>query len=378
MRKAFTLIELLVVLAIIAILITLLLPAVQSAREAARRTQCVNNLKQIGLALHNYHSVQNAFPPSGESTLFTPGGPFKTPYGYTVGPLPPPRSWSAGVGPITQFVDGGYSCLARLIGYMEGGNGYNALNFSVGYNEASGMNFTGASSALSVFLCPSSSRMNVDRDGADPNDAMSLALGIGYGYTDYGATCYTDIDPGGIVNFPTAAVPQRNKASRSNGLLKQGGTPIGAVRDGTSNTIAIGEDAGRDERFLSPYTEDDTYAGGDGRGDGPAAGALSPSVVPRRYWRWADPDSSFGVSGRPNNGSTPYREDSPYGTIPGTLNTQGNNAGPNDELYSFHPGGVNVLMGDGTVRFLKDSVSVIVLRALVTATGGEVLSSDSY
>ena len=348
--RGFTLIELLVVIAIIAVLIALLLPAVQSAREAARRAQCTNNLKQLGLALHNYESSVNAFPPAGESTNIT-----------TLG---------------TQFVDGGWSALARLLPYQEGGSSFNALNFSVDYNEATGMNYTGCATVVPNFICPSSVREpNGGRDGVDPKDPITATFGQGYGLADYGATCYTDIDPNGATGGTgsTAVVPYRNKASRVNGALKQGTTRISEIIDGTSNTILIAEDAGRDARFLSPYTEGQ-YDGVNPRpirGAGPAGG-LTPY---RRYWRWAEPDQAFGVSGAPNNKFRPMREASQF---PGSGTTAGNNAGANDEMFSYHPGGVNVLFGDGSVRFIKDSVSVKTLRALVSINGGEVVSADSY
>ena len=112
-------------------------------------------------------------------------------------------------------------------------------------------------------------------------------------------------------------------------------------------------------------------AGYDGRGMGPAGG----QSVYKRYWRWAEPDGAYGVSGQPNNKFRPMNETTSYGT---TGSTAGNNAGANDELFSFHPGGVNCLFGDGSVRFIKDSVGMVVLRGLVTSQGGEVLSADSY
>ncbi len=363
-RPAFTLIELLVVIAIIAVLIALLLPAVQSAREAARRAQCTNNLKQIGLALHNYESSNTAFPPGGESTNFN---------------VTPAAS---------QFVDGGWSTLARILPYMEAGTAFNALNFNLAeYNDATGQNFTGATQVVAVFLCPSSTRSpDGGRDGPEPatwDGGLSAAMGgNGYGYNDYGPTVYVDISPLGVGGLgATLATPYRDKTTRANGMLKQGLTRIAEITDGTSNTIAIAEDAGRDPRYLSPYTEgyynnvitrQAAMAVTNPFDPGPAGG-YTPY---RRYWRWAEPDEGYGVSGVPNNKYRPDHELSDWPVAP--FVAQGNNAGNNDEIASFHPGGANVLFGDGSVRFLKDSVNPVTLRGLVTPNGGEVISSDQY
>ena len=356
-RYGFTLIELLVVIAIIAVLVSLLLPAVQAAREAARRSQCTNNLKQIGLALHNYGSANDCFPPAGQSS------------NYQTSP------------PQNQYVDGAYSVLPRVLPNIEGGAAYNALNFSLDYNDSSGANFTGASQSVSVFLCPSAVRVSGNpRDTAanDPNaSAYEKASGSGYGYTDYGATCYTDIDPAGLTGQTgsTSISPYRNKNARSDGLLKQGKTALAECLDGLSNTIAIGEDAGRDANYVSQYAEN--YYGGPNAaptrnvpGFGAGAG--------RRFWRWAEPHSSLGVSGGINNKYRPMHENSEFQGSPGTLQTAGNKAGNNQSLFSFHPGGTNALFGDGSVRFIKESINVVTLRSLVSLRGGEVVSSDQY
>jgi len=374
-RPAFTLIELLVVIAIIAVLIALLLPAVQSAREAARRIQCTNNLKQIGLGLFNYESGNGCFPPSGESTNFS--------------------VTSATSNGVTQFVDGGWNAMARILPYMEGNASFNALNFNVDYNEATGMNFTGASTVVASFLCPSSTRQpDGGQDGVEtttPADPATVAAGRGYGYNDYGPTCYTDIRPPGapvIDTGPYPATPNRDQAYRADGLLKQGKTTVAEITDGTSNTIAFGEDAGRDPRYISPYSEE-YYNGVTIRAVPTTAPGLGPAdglTAARRYWRWAEPDASYGVSGQPNNKYRPDNTGIDWSAPPAPNNVgkfpgggvAGNNAGNNDEIASFHAGGANCLFGDGSVHFIRDTIDLGVLRALVTLKGGEVISSDAY
>lgn len=211
-RKAFTLIELLVVIAIIAVLIALLLPAVQQAREAARRTQCKNNMKQMGLAAHNYESSFSRFPTAGE--------------GYN-----------------TTLINSKYifpvSFFTAALPYIDQANVYNAMNMSAHYSSPFNRDAAGkplAATKITSFLCPS--------------NAVNAADTLGYGLTDYMTIAYVDLAPtGGTATQPIAGL---RDPSTSAGMGSARDSAFGLycnrmadITDGTSNTVCIFEDAGR-------------------------------------------------------------------------------------------------------------------------------------
>jgi len=312
-RLGFTLIELLVVIAIIVLLMALLLPAIQKVRAAGEKLRCQNNLKQMGLALHNYENSYGYFPSGGEGT------------NYTTTP------------PSTAFDR--HSTFTQILPFIEENAVATIMNLNYYYTDpAWPANQIAARTVIWTYLCPTTIRK-------DPVDSQ------GYGCVDYGATVYCDIDP---------ATGLRNKATRVDGALhirfgsiQQGkygiGSTIAEITDGTSNTIAIAEDVGRDEASKSAYI-DPVEGGG------------------RRLWRWAEPDNGFGVSFKINNNNNPIGG-------PPTCPWVNNNCGNNDEIFSFHPGGANVLFCDGHVSFLVDTLDTRVLRKLVTRNGGEDIST---
>jgi prepilin-type N-terminal cleavage/methylation domain-containing protein/prepilin-type processing-associated H-X9-DG protein len=318
-RLGFTLIELLVVIAIIGILIALLLPAVQKIRAAAARMSCSNNLKQMGLALHNYESTYNAFPTGGEGTDFA-----NAPSGPSIFDL--------------------HSTFTMLLPYIEETATYNLMNLNYRYNDpAFPNNQVAARHVVKIYVCPANA-------WSLPQDSQ------GYGNVDYGATCYTDIDP---------VTGLRNKPTRANGALHVTpnyplkGTRVAEIIDGLSNTIAIAEDVGRDERYVAAYVD-------------PVDGKL------RRFWRWAEPDNAYGVSGFQkgsyNAGKAINNTFTPTGGSTATcIWPTDNNCGNNDEIFSFHIGGAQAVFCDGHVQLLKDSMAPQVVRQLVTPAGGEVI-----
>jgi prepilin-type N-terminal cleavage/methylation domain-containing protein len=350
-RVGFTLIELLVVIAIIAILIALLLPAVQQAREAARRTQCKNNMKQMGLAIHNYESTYGRLPTSGEST-------------------------DESTSPTTRrFMS--TSTFTSLLSFIDQAPLANQWNFNFHYTA--GGNPALAKTTIPGYVCPS--------NGVTGKD------GLGYGLTDYMPIAYVDFDSTGL-RGGTATYSANVKGIDKPGLL-QFCNKISVATDGLSNTIMIIEDAGR------PTNNGGSYDISSGRLIGftgaPPTGyydttqlASAKDVTPATFGgtfgmpgRWADPDSGSGISGPPNAQILQKinQNKTPNGGPPGAV-TPGsgtacpwsvNNCGPNDEPFSQHTGGCHALLGDGSVRFLSDSMDYNNVRRLGLPADGEAL-----
>jgi prepilin-type N-terminal cleavage/methylation domain-containing protein/prepilin-type processing-associated H-X9-DG protein len=322
-HRAFTLIELLVVIAIIAVLIALLLPAVQAAREAARRAQCVNNLKQFGLALHNYLSATNVFP-------------------------------SSRMDPNLAITDNAFSAHAALLPFMEQTQVFNSINFSLAWTDPS--QATATATSINAFLCPSDPHAYPYPVGWAGNNYRANegnGLVYSYGVTDTSSVNTTMPPPNGVFWIDICY-------------------GIQTITDGTSNTGAFSEHLTGDfsNSISSPTDtfEPHTY----------------PSTVPDAITQCnAINPANLSYQGFVNVGA-PWI----YGKHSTTIYYH--SSGPNTQSCAYppsrimttaesnHPGGVNLLMADGSVRFVKNAVNLTTWWALGSRNGGEVISSDSY
>jgi prepilin-type N-terminal cleavage/methylation domain-containing protein/prepilin-type processing-associated H-X9-DG protein len=366
-RRGFTLIELLVVIAIIAVLIALLLPAVQSAREAARRAQCINNLKQIGLAMHNYHSTNGTFPL---------GGTVAAAYSNT---------YTAGWGT--------WSAHALMLGYLEQAPLYNAANFSWAPAMGPGwaINSTVSTSPLNAFVCPSdgmspdrgtNSAYNNNITAASASDALLNNYMASLGpCTLYQAWAYNGPDTPGVFT----------QGFRSYGVQN--------ITDGTSNTIAFGETLVGDRSIQLVKWRDGPVTSG-ARAGGPWANVsgnqtavladlntcqaaflgnpnptMSTGALNLKGAYWAYDNGGFALF---NTIVPPNSNQYTFAWCQVASSSQAAADGDYLNTSSNHPGGCNFLFCDGGVRFLKSSIAINTYWALGTKAGGEIVSSDSY
>jgi prepilin-type N-terminal cleavage/methylation domain-containing protein/prepilin-type processing-associated H-X9-DG protein len=339
-RRAFTLIELLVVIAIIAVLIALLLPAVQAAREAARRISCTNNLKQIGLGLHNYETIAGAFPPSNVL---------------------------AGTGNTVTW-NGGFSVHTRILPFMEQGVAFNALNFN--WNHISWQNSTVVAMALTSFTCPSDIH-STDRTPFPPFTGIPGTVSV----TSYGFNTGDWYVWGGFGSPDNRSVFGPNKSRSFADFL-----------DGTSNTLVAA-----DVKIYQPLRRCNTQLSQiNNPAIVPPATADPFTVAPEyqsaacglgqshTFWADGNPQESGMTTAWPPNKVIIDPTSKNDLDLMTRLTSQGGPTFGAITARSYHPGGVNALLADGSVRFVKSSIFGDVWRALGTIKGGEVISADSY
>jgi prepilin-type N-terminal cleavage/methylation domain-containing protein/prepilin-type processing-associated H-X9-DG protein len=333
-RSGFTLIELLVVIAIIAILIALLVPAVQKVREAAARTQCINNMKQIGLALHNYHDVYKMFPPGATADIL----PWKTP--STAANADWGSSWMVFTLP---YIDQGNISVRWLHSGQSGWQNANNNALIKGLN-------------LACYRCPSTSLPEVN----PYSSTLPGTGGVGFMYTTYVAIGGGANDVG-VLTFAT------NRVSNRGILYHHSKVKMATISDGTSNTIMVGEQG----NHLRDANNNIIL----GRNFGGGVIAVT-SAGPDGWIQGCQvnvPTTNVNNADRVYNVATIRY---PINQIGMTLQAGGchDNVGNNIPLSSMHTGGCNLLFGDGTVRFWSNATPLATLQAAASRDDGIVYS----
>ena len=355
-KRGFTLIELLVVIAIIAVLISLLLPAVQQAREAARRTQCKNNLKQIGLAFHNYHDVYLRFP----SAISAPGG--STVFDYGEGPGP--RTDAAADPNMHTWTE-------RILPYLDQANVYSGINFDIAMGAGNavlttvpldggavpGHSFAGyaphaaatLNAVIPAYICPSA-----PHSGSKTTPYLDDWLGDGYGMTIYYGGGVLDYTGMAMVKRPlpgTLLTTVGSTIDMSQGVLDiemdpgqpgTDGVKIGQITDGTTNTYILGErSAPNSQEWVGSKPlqnlSDEQF------------GLMGPSWYD---WQWSTGGFLKGTGPGSCNGD--YGATCPAGNVSGFSLIGVNNR---QNYYSFHTGGAQFVMADGSVRMLSANMN---------------------
>ncbi len=367
-RLGFTLIELLVVIAIIAVLIALLLPAVQSAREAARRSQCTNNLKQIGLAMHNYHTSQNSFP-MGVSATNNP--------------------WNTANGCAQLVTWNGWSVHAMLLPYLEATPVYNAINFAFDPLVCNSQNFqnTAFLTVIPAFLCPTDPYSG-RRGGYINNYCASIGTTIGvvqnYGQDSCGVFAYQvchnigDITDG---SSQTVAFAEALVGDGFSGTAKRGANDTyqgnGVATAGYCWTYDAETNA---QYYLTNALPNICGAGWNSIRVNGSNGSFTLGYNRGQYWGWgAEAMSLFNTIVPPSSQQYPWSFcrsgcNGCCGGSPCALADHSEIANCN----SGHPGGANVMFADGHVQFIKSSISIQTWWYLGTRNDGDIISSDAY
>ena len=354
-RSGFTLIELLVVIAVIAILVGLLLPAVQKVRESSNRTQCANNLKQVGIALHGYTNDWNTFP-----TACTPPSYSSPPATY--------HGWPV-----------------RILPYLERNDLYSSYNFNVDWFDPS--NATVIATPVKVFLCPSTPTSTAQMivplattvTQASPASANQGTVppwsAARWDYTNTGGLFSVLYMTPPLITMPLGFNPGNPNTPYmpASGIIGSTVVRFTDVRDGLSRTLMVSEDAGYPDNWqMGQLVTPASFAWPD---DSNASGAWASAGL--------SPNDPQGGKGWSFDGATSPRPSSQNNCWPAwgfnqCSGTCALNCTNDMELYSFHPNGVNGLMGDGSVRFLVNNITLSTMAALITYSGQEVIPPDSY